>query len=65
MNRTLGSHSGEITALQNSLLNFQSQLAGMAKQILKDHTSKEQGKLSDVKGKMRKTEKPVFMCLTG
>ncbi|KAG1969806.1 EMILIN-2 [Pimephales promelas] len=43
MNRTLGSHSGEITALQNSLLNFQSQLAGMAKQILKDHTSKEQG----------------------
>ncbi|XP_067309709.1 EMILIN-2 [Pseudorasbora parva] len=43
LNRTLGSHSGEITALQNSLLNFQSQLAGMAKQILKDHTSKEQG----------------------
>ncbi|KAK7163168.1 hypothetical protein R3I93_007265 [Phoxinus phoxinus] len=43
MNRILGSHSGEITALQNSLLNFQSQLAVMAKQILKDHTSKEQG----------------------
>ncbi|XP_051771568.1 EMILIN-2 isoform X2 [Ctenopharyngodon idella] len=43
MNHTLGSHSGEITALQNSLLNFQSQLAGMAKQILKDHTSKTQG----------------------
>lgn len=53
MNRTLGSHSGEITALQNSLLNFQSQLAGMAKQILKDHTSKEQGKLSDVSGSQR------------
>ncbi|KAK9979318.1 hypothetical protein ABG768_012754 [Culter alburnus] len=43
MNRTLGTHSGEITALQSSLLNFQSQLAGMAKQILKDHTSKTQG----------------------
>lgn len=48
MNHTLGSHSGEITALQNSLLNFQSQLAGMAKQILKDHTSKTQGKLSQM-----------------
>ncbi|KAK2900901.1 hypothetical protein Q8A67_009016 [Cirrhinus molitorella] len=43
MNSTLGSHSGAITALQNSLLNFQSLLAGMAKQIQKDHTSKEQG----------------------
>lgn len=40
MTNTLGSHSGEITALQNSLLNFHSQLAGLAKQI---HTSKEQG----------------------
>ncbi|XP_050950909.1 EMILIN-2 isoform X2 [Labeo rohita] len=43
MNSTLGTHSGAITALQNSFLNFQSQLAGMAKQIQKDHTSKEQG----------------------
>ncbi|KTF87813.1 hypothetical protein cypCar_00025871 [Cyprinus carpio] len=43
MNSTLGSHSGAITALQNSLLNFQSQLAGMARQIHKDHTRKEQG----------------------
>ncbi|XP_016422772.1 EMILIN-2-like [Sinocyclocheilus rhinocerous] len=43
MNSTLGSHSGAITALQNSLLNFQTQLAGMARQIHKDHTSKEQG----------------------
>ncbi|XP_051989480.1 EMILIN-2-like [Xyrauchen texanus] len=43
MNTTLGSHSGEIIALQNSLLNFQSQLAGVAKQILKDHVHKEQG----------------------
>ncbi|KAL0200868.1 hypothetical protein M9458_004055, partial [Cirrhinus mrigala] len=42
MNSTLGTHSGAITALQNSLLNFQSQLTGMAKQIQKDHTSKEQ-----------------------
>uniref|UniRef100_A0A673KVA6 EMILIN-2-like n=1 Tax=Sinocyclocheilus rhinocerous TaxID=307959 RepID=A0A673KVA6_9TELE len=43
MNSTLGSHSGAITALQNSLLNFQSQLAGMAKQIHKDHASRDQG----------------------
>ncbi|XP_001341669.4 EMILIN-2 [Danio rerio] len=43
MNNTLGSHSGEILTLQNSLLNFHSQLAGLAKQIHKDHTSKEQG----------------------
>ncbi|XP_043075576.1 EMILIN-2 [Puntigrus tetrazona] len=43
MNNTLGSHSGAITALQNSLLNFQSQIAGMAKQIQKDHASRDQG----------------------
>ncbi|XP_026142673.1 EMILIN-2-like [Carassius auratus] len=43
MNSTLGSHSGAIAALQNSLLNFQSQLARMASQIHKDHTRKVQG----------------------
>ncbi|TRY92354.1 hypothetical protein DNTS_013315 [Danionella cerebrum] len=43
MNNTLVGHTGEITALQNSLLNFHSQLAGLAKQILKDHTSRDQG----------------------
>lgn len=63
MNSTLGSHSGAITALQNSLLNFQSQLAGMAKQIHKDHASRDQGKLSDVNGKMKEPQKPMFMFL--
>ncbi|XP_051984828.1 EMILIN-2-like isoform X2 [Xyrauchen texanus] len=43
INTTLVSYSGDITALQNSLLNFQSQLAEMAKQILRDHVQKEQG----------------------
>ncbi|XP_051554981.1 EMILIN-2-like [Myxocyprinus asiaticus] len=43
MNTTLVSYSGDITALQNSLLTFQSQLAEIAKQILKDHVNKEQG----------------------
>lgn len=43
INATVGSHSGEITALQKSLLNFQSQLADVAKQILKDHTTREHG----------------------
>uniref|UniRef100_A0A8C1X1L0 Elastin microfibril interfacer 2a n=1 Tax=Cyprinus carpio TaxID=7962 RepID=A0A8C1X1L0_CYPCA len=53
MNSTLGSHSGAITALQNSLLNFQSQLAGMAKQIHKDHASRDQGLLF-------RQERPAF-----
>ncbi|XP_057190891.1 EMILIN-2 isoform X2 [Triplophysa rosa] len=43
MNATVGSHSGEITGLQKSLQNFQSQLADIAKQILKDHTTREHG----------------------
>lgn len=43
MNSTLGSHSGEITALQKSLQNYQIQLTDIAKQILKDHTTREQG----------------------
>ncbi|XP_056598413.1 EMILIN-2 isoform X2 [Triplophysa dalaica] len=43
INTTVGSHSGEITALQKSLQGFQSQLADVAKQILKDHTTREHG----------------------
>lgn len=48
MNATVGSHSGEIAALQKSLQNVQSQLADVAKQILKDHTAREHGKHSSI-----------------
>ncbi|XP_030630457.1 EMILIN-2 [Chanos chanos] len=43
VNSTQRSHSGDISNLQRSLQNCQIQLSGIANQILKDVTAKEQG----------------------
>ncbi|KAM3842262.1 EMILIN-2 [Diretmus argenteus] len=43
MNATVGTHTTDITSLQNSFQNFQTHLSALAKHVLKDGTTKEPG----------------------